>query len=281
MTSFVNESTSNSTSQNNGDDHKNVDFKLKSYWNGRFTQEKEYDWLVKFDELKQYLLPKLPCNELSQSNSSASTSSDILFSTEPSLNQKKLMKDIKILIVGCGNSTFSSDLYDIGYENIINIDFSDICISNMIEKHGIKRPSMKWLVMDMTDMSAFENESFDVVIDKATMDALMVDEGDAWDPNDECIDNADKMLTHISRILKSDSGIFIQITFAQAHFRTKYLYGNRADRVSSSPFESLKGYSKRYEWLLDYEAINPKVGCINYFMYTMIKTTHHVATGKR
>jgi hypothetical protein len=41
---------------------------------------------------------------------------------------------------------------------------------------------MRWLTMDMLDMS-FDDSSFDVVIDKATMDALMVDEGDVWNPN--------------------------------------------------------------------------------------------------
>ena len=29
-----------------------------------------------------------------------------------------------VLVVGCGNSTLSSDLYDVGYKNITNIDLS-------------------------------------------------------------------------------------------------------------------------------------------------------------
>ena len=241
---LIEESLCHHKYSNMNEDHENSDFKLKSYWDERFKKEEEYDWLVKLDELKQYLVPKLPPLE---SNS-------------------------RILIVGCGNSTFSSDLYDLGYTNIVNIDFSDVCIANMVSKNETKCPLMTWLVMDMTDMSSFENESFDVVIDKASMDALMVDEGDVWDPNDDVVDSADRMLSHISRILKSESGLFIQITFAQTHFRTKYLMGHRALRIKSSPFETLKGYSDKYYWSLDYESINPKTGCIHYFIYTMTKS---------
>jgi hypothetical protein len=42
---------------------------------------------------------------------------------------------------------------------------------------------MKWVTMNMLAMDGFRDASFDVVLDKATMDALMVDEVDVWDPN--------------------------------------------------------------------------------------------------
>jgi hypothetical protein len=35
---------------------------------------------------------------------------------------------------------------------------------------------MKWLVMDMCSLT-FDDQSFDVVLDKCAMDALLVDEG--------------------------------------------------------------------------------------------------------
>ena len=54
-----------------------------------------------------------------------------------------LKHDDTILIVGCGNSNFSSELYDEGYHNIVNIDFSDIVIDRMKSAND-SRPKMQW-----------------------------------------------------------------------------------------------------------------------------------------
>jgi hypothetical protein len=46
------------------------------------------------------------------------------------------------------------------------------------------KEAMSWRVMDMTALD-FPDGSFDVVIDKAAMDALLTDEGSVWEPNAE------------------------------------------------------------------------------------------------
>ena len=43
----------------------------------------------------------------------------------------------------------------------------------MKERNAEGRPSMNFLVMDITDMSEIESNTFDLVIDKSTMDALL------------------------------------------------------------------------------------------------------------
>ena len=53
----------------------------------------------------------------------------------------------------CGNSTFSSDLYDKGYHNIVNIDYSEVVIDKMRLLHINQRPNMKWIYMDMTKLT--------------------------------------------------------------------------------------------------------------------------------
>ena len=80
---------------------------------------------------------------------------------------------MNILILGCGNADFSADLYDEGYQNITNVDISSVVISQMMEKHKEERPKMHWLVMDITDMEEFETDSFDLAVDKSTIDALL------------------------------------------------------------------------------------------------------------
>lgn len=77
-----------------------------------------------------------------------------------------------MLIIGCGNSTLSSDLYDTGIERITNVDLSDNVIKKMKKQNEKRRPNMKWLPMDARQMT-FEDNQFSVVLDKGTIDALM------------------------------------------------------------------------------------------------------------
>eukprot|EP01038_Epipyxis_sp_PR26KG_P006013 gene6013-8283_t len=186
---------------------------------------------------------------------------------------KPLLKpDDKILIIGCGNSSFSSDLYDDGYTNIINIDFSTVVIEHMRTLHDKERPLMTWHYMDMTDLT-FESSSFDIILDKAAMDAIMVDEGDVWDPNESTINMTHKMCQSIQRVLKKKNGKYIQISFAQPHFRTKYLMGYNIIPPTDeelSHYKSYSGLSILYSWDLLFEPLVVEGGCLNSFLYVMI-----------
>lgn len=126
----------------------------REYWEERFAKEEEYEWLAKWSSVSELLEEILPPKE-----------------SKP-----------KILVVGCGNSEFSADLYDAGWLDVTSIDFSEVVIQNM-QEHNAGRSGMKWLVMDMLTLEGFDDGCFDVVLDKAAMDALMCDEGSVWDPN--------------------------------------------------------------------------------------------------
>jgi len=62
-------------------------------------------------------------------------------------------KDLRILVLGCGNAEFSEDMYDDGFKNIVNVDISSVCIRQMRERNIEERPEMQWVTMDITDMS--------------------------------------------------------------------------------------------------------------------------------
>jgi len=128
----------------------------------------------------------------------------------------------RILMLGCGNSTLSEEMYDAGYTKITNIDFSSILIEKMSAKHAEKRPDMKWFEMDVRSL-AFEPDSFDVIIDKGTMDAMMTAKGDVWNPAPEVIENCTKEIDEVVRVLRPGSGVFLYLTFGQPHFRRRYL----------------------------------------------------------
>lgn len=56
------------------------------------------------------------------------------------------------------------------------------------------------------------------------MDALMVDKGDPWNPSPTVVEQTHKMCSEISRVLVR-GGVYIQLSFEQAHFRKKMLLG--------------------------------------------------------
>jgi len=43
----------------------------------------------------------------------------------------------------------------------------------MQERNAEQRPEIQWITMDITDMSQFESNSFDLAIDKSTIDAIV------------------------------------------------------------------------------------------------------------
>jgi 2-polyprenyl-3-methyl-5-hydroxy-6-metoxy-1,4-benzoquinol methylase len=45
-------------------------------------------------------------------------------------------KKIKVLELGCGNSTLAHDLCELGYKNISSIDFSHVVIERMKKKYA-------------------------------------------------------------------------------------------------------------------------------------------------
>ncbi|KAK8447839.1 hypothetical protein SEVIR_8G164400v4 [Setaria viridis] len=104
------------------------------------------------------------------------------------------------------------------------------------------------VVADMLDLP-FEQESFDLVIEKGTMDVLFVDSGDPWNPNPTTVKNVMKMLECIHRVLKPE-GIFVSITFGQPHFRRRF-------------FEA-----PEFTWSVEYSTFGDG---FHYFFYTLKK----------
>ena len=112
---------------------------------------------------------------------------------------------VPILVAGCGNSELSAHMYDAGWQNIINVDFSKVVIAEMLRLHVRSRPHMRWQVMDITHLQVlifwpvlilslpvlelttsactvhrflnlwmqFADCSFDMVLDKGSLDVLV------------------------------------------------------------------------------------------------------------
>jgi len=215
----------------------NQDFAQREYWEERFKEEEEYDWLCEYAALEPHLMHHL-----------------------------KGRPNTRILVIGCGNSTFSASLYDAGFHNITNIDFAPSVIERMTREHSKLRPEMAWIVMDMLAMTSFDDSAFDMVIGKGSLDALQASIKDVWDPSAESRRQADVFLREVRRVLTA-SGTFFSVSFEQPHFRTKFLMG-KTDAFETDPYKSFKGYCPVYGWNLDFIDIGAD-GCLSVFIYTM------------
>ncbi len=61
-----------------------------------------------------------------------------------------------------------------------------------------KYPDLDWRVDDIRHLQ-LENLSFDVAIDKSTMDSMFY--GSPWDPPEKVRDNVEKYVSEVARIL--------------------------------------------------------------------------------
>ncbi|KAL6646203.1 hypothetical protein ACP70R_017811 [Stipagrostis hirtigluma subsp. patula] len=119
----------------------------------------------------------------------------------------------RLLLVGCGNSVFGENMVDDGYQDIVNIDISSVVIEQMKKKYHDK-PQLKYMKMDVKNMSDFESGSFDAVIDKGTLDSIMCGQNSQ--------ENATQMLDEVNRILK-EKGVYILITYGDPSYRLRLL----------------------------------------------------------
>ncbi|KAI3469224.1 hypothetical protein Pfo_025887 [Paulownia fortunei] len=153
------------------------------YWDNRYTQDSStFDWYQKYLSLAPLIRLYIPRHH-------------------------------PILVVGCGNSAFSEGMVDDGYDEIVNIDISSVVIEAMQKKYS-NCLQLKFMIMDVRDMSAFDTRSFAAVIDKGTLDSLLCGHNSRH--------NAAKMLEEVWRVLK-DKGVYILITYGSPVYRLPLL----------------------------------------------------------
>jgi hypothetical protein len=89
----------------------------------------------------------------------------------------------------------SEDMYLDGYENIVNSDYSPVVIERMRNRCA-HMEKMTWVEMDINKLE-FDNETFDCVLEKGTIDALLVDEKDPWSLSEENSIKLGKILENV------------------------------------------------------------------------------------
>jgi 2-polyprenyl-3-methyl-5-hydroxy-6-metoxy-1,4-benzoquinol methylase len=161
----------------------------KSYWNGRYDcnfieEQSTYEWYMDWKKLKTYMIPFMQ--------------SIIIESDDSTIPIRKSVQHGKILDIGCGDSNMSADMHLIDeFNDIISIDFSEVAIKKMKSMYPHFNNQM-YQIMDVTAMS-FESNSFHIIIDKGTFDAVLCSDERHWI----------SMLNECSRVLKRHGKMFV------------------------------------------------------------------------
>ena len=78
----------------------NAGYLDSTYWDNRFHDEQQYDWFKGFAQFSHLVMPHL----------------------QPSNH---------VLVVGCGNSSLTQDLYTCGVQHLTSTDLSSVVIEQM------------------------------------------------------------------------------------------------------------------------------------------------------
>lgn len=160
---------------------------------------------------------------------------------------KHLKPESKTLVIGCGTSSLSAEMYEEGYTTMESMDYSPEAINEMKEKH----PNMIWHVMDVRNMP-YKDGEFDSIVDKGTLDCLFF--------LDETNGEIKKMLLEVSRILKP-GGQYVVVTCGHPMQRADVFMGD-----------------KKYDWTIidwkEYEKPDESFTHPSAFIYCMKKNIH-------
>ena len=160
-----------------------------------------YDWYLGFEDLKPFLLPYLKS------------------------------KQMEILYPGCGNSSLGYDLYNLGYHNVSNVDFSSAVIEQMCKRNllGSGRAKgmydMDYAVMDARRLESLPDQCFDLVLDKGLLDSLLC--------ADTNYDDVGLYVNEMRRVL-APGGCFLVVSHSPPSSRLGHLQGSdwAVDHVS-------------------------------------------------
>jgi EEF1A lysine methyltransferase 4 len=160
------------------------DYGSASYWDERYaTVTDAYDWYQDYSTLRSFLQPYLKD------------------------------KSIEILIPGCGSSTLGGDLYKLGYQNITNVDISEVVVNQMSDKY-VDYEEMEFNAMDARSMELIPDSCFDVIIDKGLFDSQLCAE--------DRMQSLNGLLAEMQRVVKP-GGVYLIISHGPPPTRINHI----------------------------------------------------------
>ncbi|CAJ1946094.1 unnamed protein product [Cylindrotheca closterium] len=170
------------------------------YWNERYRVSGSYDWLQTYSSLRNLL----------SLESLMGTSKLKPLSPFPSHEK------CRVLILGCGNSSFAFDMLKDGWKgHITNVDFSSTVIQQMKQKYVGYSDFLDFRCVDITKGLPFADKTFDLIICKATFDCVLTSAAS--------ISSIKKVVEESSRVLKNGHGILFLVSHGNPDSRVVFL----------------------------------------------------------
>jgi precorrin-6B methylase 2 len=156
-------------------------YSSQEYWEGRYqAPEGFHEWYCSYENLK-------PLLEMHISSSDS------------------------VLEIGCGDSPLVTGMLSGGHSGKLHaIDFSESIIRKVIDdqtKTGVSSSKIDYLEMDARKLT-YESDSWDAVIDKGTLDAMLCDKKTG-------LTNAKELISEACRVLQKSSGVLVFISHIQ------------------------------------------------------------------
>mmetsp|Transcript_57311 Transcript_57311/g.166323 ORF Transcript_57311/g.166323 Transcript_57311/m.166323 type:complete len:269 (-) Transcript_57311:73-879(-) len=120
-----------------------------------------------------------------------------------------------VLHLGCGTSTLAEDFYDHGFRQQTSVDVVPSVIAQMAARNKAVRPEMRWVVADATSIGdALPPASFDLVVEKSTLDALLC--------TDDHAQAVVGLLREAARLVRP-AGVFLSVSMHGPHVLSRWL----------------------------------------------------------
>lgn len=163
-------------------------YRSQQFWESRYAAQEHHEWLrMTRQDINEHLCPLIQPRH-------------------------------RVLVLGCGTSDFSKTIQVECQCLVTSVDYAESAIEHMQRVE----PEMTWMVMDICDMRQIGDAVFDVVIDKATFDALFSDGSSPWDPSERVREDVRRAVQEAHRVLKP-GGWLVSVSLGQPHFRLPFL----------------------------------------------------------
>merc|ERR1712216_254120 len=153
-----------------------------------------------------------------------------------------------VLITGSGTSKIGVELANRGVATVNHIEQSPHAVNAMKSRYG--NTGVTFTEGDVTSMP-FNNESYDIVIDKACLDAILCEEGGTR--------KSQLYLNQVARVLK-ESGKFVCVSTGKKELRGSYFeqhFGDmQVDAISKPSSQPIEDVNAPKHWV--YVCTQPK-----------------------